>query len=96
MDVQKRGLVPYNDKRIICADLPDGQPNPDTHAFRHYLLETVRMPEFVKPPAYEKMVVAVHRVKIAVCGSTGTKARDSFKIACALRADTGDDGDFDN
>ena len=45
MDVQKRGLVPYNDKRILLADLPDAQPNPDTHAFGHYLLEAVQMPD---------------------------------------------------
>ena len=35
MDVQKRGLVPYDDKRILLADLPDDLPNPDTHAFGH-------------------------------------------------------------
>ena len=45
MDVQKRGLVPYDDKRILLANLPDGQPNPDTHAFGHFSLETVQMPE---------------------------------------------------
>ena len=35
MNVQKRGLVPYDDKRILLADLPDDQTNQDTHAFGH-------------------------------------------------------------
>ena len=53
MDVQKRGLVPYDDKRILFADLTDGLPNPATHAFGHYSLEAVRMPEPEQPPAGE-------------------------------------------
>ena len=51
MDVNKRGLVLYDDKRILLADLPDGLPNPDTHAFGHYLLEPVRLPEPEQLPA---------------------------------------------
>ena len=32
MYVQKRGLVPNDDNCILLANLPDGQPNTDTHA----------------------------------------------------------------
>ena len=35
---EKRGLCPYDDKRYLLADLPDGSPNPNTHAYGHYLL----------------------------------------------------------
>ena len=31
----KRGLCPYDDKRYLLADLPDGLPNPNTHAYGH-------------------------------------------------------------
>ena len=59
MDVQKRGLVPYDDKRILLADLPDGQPNSNTHAFGHYSLEAVRMPEPEQPPSGKEIIVVV-------------------------------------
>jgi hypothetical protein len=35
MEQDKRGLCPYDDKRYLLADLPDGTPNPDTHAYGH-------------------------------------------------------------
>ena len=31
----KRGLCPYDDKRYLLADLPDGRPNLNTHAYGH-------------------------------------------------------------
>ena len=30
---EKRGLCPYNDKRYLLADLPDGRPNPNTNDY---------------------------------------------------------------
>ena len=35
MEQEKRGLCPYDDKRYLLADLPDGRPNPNTHAYGH-------------------------------------------------------------
>ena len=35
MEQEKRGLCPYDDKRYLIADLPDGRPNPNTHAYGH-------------------------------------------------------------
>lgn len=35
MEQEKRGLCPYDDKRYLLADLPDGTPNPNTHAYGH-------------------------------------------------------------
>lgn len=57
--MQKRGLVPYNDKRILLADLPDGQPNSETHAFGHYSLDAVHLPDHDQPAAGKEMVVVV-------------------------------------
>ena len=35
MEQEKRGLCPYDDKQYLLADLPDGRPNPNTHAYGH-------------------------------------------------------------
>ena len=35
LEQSKRGLCLYDDKRYLLADLPDGQPNPNTHAYGH-------------------------------------------------------------
>ena len=35
LEQTKRGLCPYDDKRYLLADLPDGTPNPQTHAYGH-------------------------------------------------------------
>ena len=35
MEQEKRGLCPYDDKRYLLADLPDGHPNPNLHAYGH-------------------------------------------------------------
>ena len=40
MEQEKRGLCPYDDKRYLLADLPDGRPNPNTHAYGHRDLAT--------------------------------------------------------
>ena len=40
MEQEKRGLCPYNDKRYLLADMLDGQPNPNTHAYGHRDLVT--------------------------------------------------------
>ena len=96
MDVQKRGLVPYDDKRILLADLPDGQPNPDTHAFGHYSLEAVRMPEPEQPPAGEEMVVVVRPSRNERYeAQLARKHARVVKKARAFRADTGKNGDSD-
>ena len=36
LEQEKRGLCPYDDKRYLLAELPDGSPNPNTHAYGHY------------------------------------------------------------
>ena len=33
---EKRGLCPYDDKRYLLADLPDGRPNLNSHAYGHW------------------------------------------------------------
>ena len=35
MEQKTRELCPYDDKRYLLADLPDGRPNPNTHAYGH-------------------------------------------------------------
>ena len=40
LEQDKRGLCPYDDKRYLLAELPDGTPNPNTHAYGHRDLAT--------------------------------------------------------
>ena len=35
LEQEKRGLCPYDDKRYLLANIPDGSPNPHTHAYGH-------------------------------------------------------------
>ena len=35
LEQEKRGLCPYDDKRYLLADLPNGRPNPNTNAYGH-------------------------------------------------------------
>ena len=35
MEQEKRGLCPYDNKRYLLANLPDGHPNPNTHGYGH-------------------------------------------------------------
>ena len=59
MEQEKRGLCPYDDKRYLLADLADGRPNPNTHAYGHCDL------------AAEEHVVADH-LSLARNSSSGT------------------------
>ena len=50
LEQEKRNLCPYDDKCYLLADLPDGTPNPNTHAYGHHELATevrvqIDMPE---------------------------------------------------
>ena len=96
MHVQNRGLVPYDDKRILLVDLPDGQPNPDTHAFGHYSLDAVRMPEPEQPFAGEEMVVVVRPSRNELYAAhLARKHASVVKMAGAIRPDNNDYGDSD-
>ena len=58
LEQEKRKLCPYDDRRYLLADLPDGYPNPNTHAYGHYSLAAEEqlvadMPE----PAGAEMVI---------------------------------------
>ena len=53
MEQEKRGLCPYDDKRYLLADMPDGRPNPNTHAYGHrdILAEETLVADHSKPGA---------------------------------------------
>ena len=40
IEVQKRGLHPFDDKRYLLANFENGSPNPFTHAHGHYSIPT--------------------------------------------------------
>ena len=50
--VEKRGLIAYDDKRVLLGELANGQPNPNTHAYGHYsMVNEVRVEEAAEPAA---------------------------------------------
>ena len=50
--VEKRGLIAYDDKRVLLGDLANGQPNPNTHAYNHYsLINEIQVEEATEPAA---------------------------------------------
>ena len=51
MAVEKRGLIAYDDKRVLLANLDNGEPNPNTHAYGHYsLTNEVRVQDAEEQP----------------------------------------------
>ena len=55
LEQTKRGLCPYDDKRYLLSDLPDGSPNPQTHAYGHkdLLQEETRLDDTPADPNAE-------------------------------------------
>ena len=53
MEQEKSGLCPYDDKRYLLADMPDGRPNPNTQAYGHrdILAEETLVADHPKPGA---------------------------------------------
>ena len=50
--VEKRGLIAYDDKRVLLNDLTNGQQNPNTHANGHYsLVNDIQVEEAAEPAA---------------------------------------------
>ena len=51
LEVEKRGLIAYDDKRVLLANLENGEPNPYTHAYGHYsLVNDIQVQEAEEQP----------------------------------------------
>jgi hypothetical protein len=51
LEVEKRGLIAYDDKRVLLANLENGEPNPYTHAYGHYsLVNDIQIQEAEEQP----------------------------------------------
>ena len=61
LEQKKRGLCPYDDKRYLLADLPDGSPNPYTHAYGHKDLADEEEFEADMPDAPGSDLIIEHR-----------------------------------
>ena len=58
--VEKRGLIAYDDKRVLLANLENGEPNPYTHAYGHYSLANdveVHEPEEPQEPGNDLQII---------------------------------------
>ena len=61
LEQKKRGLCPYDDKRYLLADLRDGSPNPNTHAYGHKELAAKEQFEADMPDAPGSDLIIEHR-----------------------------------
>ena len=57
MEQEERGLCSYDDKRYLLADLPDGRPNPHTHAYGHRDLASEEHLVADKPKPGAKLII---------------------------------------
>ena len=57
MKQEKRGLCPYDDKRYLLADLPDGRSNPNTHAYGHCDLAAEKHSVADQPQPGAKLII---------------------------------------
>ena len=57
MEQEKRGLCLYHDKRYLLADLPDGRPNPNTHAYGYWDLAAEKHLVAVQPEPGAKQII---------------------------------------
>jgi len=58
LEQTKRGLCPYDDKRYLLANLPDGKPNPRTHAYGHFEIANLEYVIEERPNAADGMAIA--------------------------------------
>ena len=100
LSMEKRGLVPYDDKRILLADLPDGTPNPNTHAFGHYAIaDEIRVDQPDQPEAGNDLVIETRTPRVSrnvkYEGRLERKHKLAVRRAHALRRDEINDDDPD-
>jgi len=62
LEQSKRGLLPYDDKRFLLANLPDGSSNPNTHAYGHHSITDVQVREPEQPAAGAELIVETQPV----------------------------------
>jgi hypothetical protein len=61
LEVNKSGLRPYDDKRYLLADLADGRPNPNTHAYGHWEVASDELLEQDIPEEPGSEILVEHR-----------------------------------
>ena len=65
MEQEKRGLCPYDDKRYLLADLTDGRPNPNTHAYGHRDLAAEEHLVADQPEPGAELIIRHHEERLA-------------------------------
>ena len=76
MEQEKRGLCPYDDKRYLLADLPDGPPNPKTYAYGHCDLAAEEHLMADQPVHGAKLIIRHPEERFAQRHARVTKRRD--------------------
>ena len=93
MEQEKRGLCPYDNKRYLFADLPDGRPNPNTHAYGHRDLAAEKHLVADQPEPGEELIIRHPEERVARRHARVTRR---FKLAGAIEMEEElTDGDAD-
>ena len=81
MEQKKRGLCQYDDQRYLLTDLPDGSPNPNTHAYGHRDLAAEKHLVADQPEPGEELIIRHPEERFARRHARVTK---SLELACAM------------
>ena len=65
MKQEKRGHCLYDDKRFLLADMPDGRPNPNTHAYGHCDLAAEEHLVADQPDPYAELIIRHSKERFA-------------------------------
>ena len=93
MEQEKRGLCPYDDKRYLLADLADGRPNPNTHAYGHYDLAAEEHLVADQPEPGAELIIRHPEERFArkharVKGASNSLAQWTWRRCCQMKTPT--------
>ena len=92
MEQERRGLCPYDDKRYLLADLPDGRSNPNTDAYGHCDLAAEEHLVADQPELGTELIIRHPEERFA-----RRHARETMRLelACEMEMEELPDGDAD-
>ena len=92
MEHEKQGPRPYDDKRYLLTDLPDGRPNPNTHAYRHRDLAAKEHLVDDQPEPSEELIIRHPEERFARRRARVTRR---LELAGEMEMEELPDGDFE-
>ena len=82
MEQEKRGLCTYDDKWYLLADLPNGCPNPNIHAYGHRDLAAEEHLVANQPEPGAELIIQIPNERFNLRHASVTR---SYKLAGAIK-----------